>query len=63
MKERFLESTFKHVTDPLKISVQSIENPLIHFEGGNMLQISKYEEEYQDDECYKSLQQTNERKR
>lgn len=56
-REKFIESTFKPVTDPLNRLVKNIEKP---FEGDAILPISKYEKESRDYEQYKQFQSTEE---
>lgn len=46
-REKFLETTFKPITDPLKKITQNVEKP---FEGDVITPISKYEEESQDED-------------
>lgn len=63
-REKFLETTFKPVTAPLKQIAQNIGKPAISFEGDVILPISKYEkeeeEEFQGDKAYRKLQTTTE---
>lgn len=59
-KEKFLETTFKPVTNPLNQIVQHLGKPSIPFEGDVILPISKYEEESQDVESSSQLQTSGE---
>lgn len=56
-REKFIESTFKPVTDPLNRLVKNIEKP---FEGDVILPISKYEDESRDEGKFKQLQTSEE---